>query len=209
MKSYLMLQQPTDGKFYLFWLYVTLFTIQIKWWLMQYQLQHYLLQLEENLGLSYLWLSRYIHVYINFFVYLLIKMQGENIDMDEALGKIQHNHPLILGFGSDLSHMVEFRVVIEKKNVITMPSLLVSIEYCLQAYYVFNIKYDVTSRPLCYLVEFLYGMTLSATAPLVIHPVIEGLMWFTTSIISFAYLSCYSHLSPFVNDYNFDTIIVS
>ena len=111
-----------------------------------------------------------------FLLNLLIKMQGENIDMDEALGKIQHNHPLILGFGSDLSHMVEFRVVIEKKNVITMPSLLVSIEYCLQAYYVFNIKYDVTSRPLCYLVEFLYGMTLSATAPLVIHPVIEGLM---------------------------------
>ena len=96
--------------------------------------------------------------------------------MDEALGKIQHNHPLILGFGSDLSHMVEFRVVIEKKNVITMPSLLVSIEYCLQAYYVFNIKYDVTSRPLCYLVEFFNGMTLSATALLVIHPVIEGLM---------------------------------
>ena len=59
-----------------------------------------------------------------FLLNLLIKMQGENIDMDEALGKIQHNHPLILGFGSDLSHMVEFRVVIEKNNVITMPSLL-------------------------------------------------------------------------------------
>ena len=51
-------------------------------------------------------------------------MQDENIDMDEALGKIQHNHPLILGFGSHLSHMVEFSVVIEKKNVIQCQAYL-------------------------------------------------------------------------------------
>ncbi|XP_019863362.1 PREDICTED: uncharacterized protein LOC109592333, partial [Amphimedon queenslandica] len=84
MKSYLMLQQPTDD-----------------------QMMTYAISVATLLATAR-GKSRPL---------LFMTIQGENIDMDEALCKIQHSHPHILGFGSDLSNMVEFRVVIEKKNV--------------------------------------------------------------------------------------------
>ncbi|XP_019854842.1 PREDICTED: uncharacterized protein LOC109583804 [Amphimedon queenslandica] len=71
MKSYLMLQQPTDD-----------------------QMMTYAISVATLLATAR-GKSRPL---------LFMTIQGENIDMDEALCKIQHSHPHILGFGSDLSN---------------------------------------------------------------------------------------------------------
>ena len=104
-------------------------------------------------------------------------MQGQNINIDEAIEEhVSYNHPLIMCFGTDFSSLTDPKVIIERKQI-SVPSMLVAVEYMLAAYYVYNIKFHKNSKPLCHLLEFLYGMTMSCkTLPLSIQPVIEGIM---------------------------------
>ena len=58
--------------------------------------------------------------------------------------------PCILGFGSTLDDPSNFKVAIEKENIIDMPNLLMAMKYCFSCYYVMNIQYPKLLVHSCY-----------------------------------------------------------
>ena len=58
------------------------------------------------------------------------------------------------------------KIVIEKDNVIPMPTFKSSVECCLAAYYIFNIKYPPMSKPCCELAEFMIELGSTNTSKL-------------------------------------------
>ena len=46
-------------------------------------------------------------------------IQGDYINIDDALDNVQFPHPLIVGFGMDLSSLADPRVIVEKSNVLS------------------------------------------------------------------------------------------
>ena len=103
--------------------------------------------------------------------------QGQYLNVDEALKDIQNCHPVITVFGEDLTKLRDPKVVIEKVNVFNMPSVLAAVEYCLSSYYVYNIKYHTDSKPLCFFLEFLYGINVSSMKlPICVQTSIDGIL---------------------------------
>ena len=93
--------------------------------------------------------------------------------------EITVNHSVVIGFGDDLKNINDVRVVIERENILPMPSVLTAVECCLASYYVFNLQYESRSKALCHLLEFLYGMDISKHThklPLNVKSVIEALL---------------------------------
>ena len=91
-------------------------------------------------------------------LYLILLFQGSYIDVEAALGDIEHAHPIVVGFGENLCELTDPRLVIKKNNVICISSFLLAVECCLSSYYVFNIKYPSNSNALCLLLEFMFGI---------------------------------------------------
>ena len=54
-------------------------------------------------------------------LYLILLFQGSYIDVEAALGDIEHAHPIVVAFGGNLCELTDPRLVI-KNNVICMPS---------------------------------------------------------------------------------------
>ena len=76
-----------------------------------------------------------------------------------------------------LTKAIQPMVVIEKTNVLKMPSFLTAVHCCIASYYVFNIKYHVPSKSLCHLLEYMCGLENQAKKlPLSVQQVIEGLL---------------------------------
>ena len=46
-------------------------------------------------------------------------IQGDYINIDDALDNVQFPRPLIVGFGMDLSSLADPRVIVEKTNVLS------------------------------------------------------------------------------------------
>ena len=106
--------------------------------------------------------------------------QGQYIDIDAVLHDIKVNHPIIVGFGDSLKSLMDPKIIIEKENIISMPSFKVAIECCLAAYYIFNIKYLPTSKPFCELLEYVLGLstTNSSKLPIIVQTIVNGLLVF-------------------------------
>lgn len=74
--------------------------------------------------------------------------KGESIDIDKAIQSVPVNSPCIIAFGATLDTIEEIKVVIERNNVIRMPSMLSALHYCFSSYYVFNMSYPPDFRAL-------------------------------------------------------------
>ena len=67
-------------------------------------------------------------------------------------------------------------VVIERTNVLKMPSFLLAVTSCVASYYIFNIQYHASSKFLCLLLEYMCGVDIeTGKLPLSVQQVIEGL----------------------------------
>ena len=90
---------------------------------------------------------------------------------------MQYSHPLIVSFGEDLTNQRDFKVIIERDNIIQVKSMLSAIEFCLSSYYTFNIKFDANSKAMCHFMEFLYGIDVSCRKlPLCVQSLIDGVL---------------------------------
>ena len=85
----------------------------------------------------------------------------------------------MVGFGDGLNTLTDPKIIIEKENIVSMPSFKVAFECCLAAYYIFNIKYPPSSKPFCELLEYVLGLnntTNSSKLSMVVQTIINGLI---------------------------------
>lgn len=84
--------------------------------------------------------------------------------------------PYIAAFGPSLDELCEFKVVVEKDNVVAMPSMDFALHCCFAAYYIYNISYPPDLRPyLLFLEQYVYRLRPSQKLPLTISIVVDGL----------------------------------
>jgi hypothetical protein len=89
---------------------------------------------------------------------LLTTFKGESIDIDKSLEGVDCPAPFIAAFGVDTDSLTDIKVIIEKNNVIEMPSLATAIHCCFTSYFIFNISYPLHFTPLLLFLEYIYGM---------------------------------------------------
>ena len=94
-------------------------------------------------------------------------MQGEAIDIEEALESVETHTPYILAFGATQEHLLDIKVIIERENVLPMPSVATALHFCFSAYSVFNISFPQTpSLIVIFLEKYVYGLKPSQKPPL-------------------------------------------
>ena len=71
---------------------------------------------------------------------------------------------------------MDFKVVIETENVITMPSVATALHYCFASYYVFNISFPLDFRfVLLFLEKYVYQLKSSQKLPMCVNALIDSL----------------------------------
>ena len=107
---------------------------------------------------------------------ILFAFQGEYVDVEKSISTMDTIAPFIVAFGPSLSNLTEFKVVIEKNNVLTMPDIDTALHCCFAAYYIFNISYTPDFKPfLLFLEKYVYRLTPSCKLPLTVSIVIDSL----------------------------------
>ncbi len=81
-----------------------------------------------------------------------------------------------MAFGTSFDELSDFKIVIEKENVITMPCLDTAIHCCFAAYYIYNISYPPDLGPLMlFLEQYVYHLKPSHKLPLTVSIIIDCL----------------------------------
>ena len=71
---------------------------------------------------------------------------------------------------------MDFKVLIESDNVISMPSVLTALQYCFAAYYVFNIAFPLQYHLiLLFLEKYVYSIKPSQKTPIIVSALIDSL----------------------------------
>ena len=87
-----------------------------------------------------------------------------------------HKAPFVAAFGETVDVLSDYMVVMEKDNVISMPTLAAALHYCFASYYVFNISYPPDSKSLMLFLEsHVYGLKPSLKLPLSVAVLIDNL----------------------------------
>ena len=60
---------------------------------------------------------------------------------------------VVLAFGSTTEDIRDFKLIIERSNIIRMPNLMTAVNCCISAYYIFNISYPRAITPIMTLLE--------------------------------------------------------
>ena len=70
----------------------------------------------------------------------------------------------------------DFKVVVEKENIIEMPSLFIALQYCFAIYYIMNIAYPKDVNPLMLFLETeLFGLKSSSKIPMSVTVLCDNL----------------------------------
>ena len=86
-----------------------------------------------------------------------------------------HKGPFVAAFGETVD-VLSYMVVMEKNNVISMPTLAAALHYCFASYYVFNISYPPDSKSLMLFLEsHVYRLKPSLKLPLSVAFLIDNL----------------------------------
>ena len=89
-------------------------------------------------------------------------LQGESIDINKSLEEVDLAEPYIAAFGVTRDSITDSKLVIEKDNIIKMPSLSIALHCCFASYFLFNISYPPHFIPvMLFLEKYVYGMTPS------------------------------------------------
>ena len=104
------------------------------------------------------------------------QLQGEMIDIEVALQEIHSQAPSIAAFGVSLDSLTDFKVVIEQKSIITVPSLSYAVHCCLACFYIFNISFPIEISPMMVFFEkYVHSLTPSKKLSLAASILIDNL----------------------------------
>ena len=100
-------------------------------------------------------------------------MQGEAINIEESLQEVKSDAPYIAAFGISIDDLCDFKVVIERENIVSVSSLSYAVHCCIACYYIYNISFPCDSSPiLVFFEKIIYGLKpskkLSLTASILI-----------------------------------------
>ena len=85
--------------------------------------------------------------------------------------------PYIQAFGRTIDEPTDFKVVLEMKCVVEIPSLWLAIQYCFASYFVMNITYPKEANPLLLFLETqVFGLKASAKIPVIVTVLIDNLL---------------------------------
>ena len=76
-------------------------------------------------------------------------------------------------FGVTVNHLTDFKVVIEKENIISVPSLSDAMHCCFASYYIYNMSFSANScQIMVFLEKYVYNLKpskkLSLTASILL-----------------------------------------
>ena len=103
------------------------------------------------------------------------------MDVEKCIEKLECDAACIAAFGETKSSLSDFKVIIERENVLSMPSLQMAIHCCFAIYYIFNISYPSATAPLLLFLEHIYQLPPSKKAPLSVSQFIDSLAKLNTS----------------------------
>lgn len=127
-------------------------------------------------------------------------MQGESVSIEESIEGVQRHTPFIVAFGSSDDDLSDTKIVIEKENILSMPTLDMAVHCCFAAYYIFNISYPPDLSPfLLFLEQYIYRLKASQKLPLTVSIVMDCLEK-TCQQLTSTYLSSLS-LNPCITFY--------
>ena len=96
--------------------------------------------------------------------------------MDEAISSLEETAPCIVAFGETRDHISDVKVVIERTNVLSMPTVMKALHFCFCSYYVFNISFPTAFKSiLIFLEKYIYGLRSSQKLPLHIVLLNDGM----------------------------------
>ena len=101
-----------------------------------------------------------------------LTIQGEYLDVEECITKLECSAACIAAFGSSIT---DIKVIIEKENILPMPSMKIAIHCCFAIYYILNISYPATIAPLLLFLEHVYQLPFSKKVPLCVSTLIDSL----------------------------------
>ena len=103
-------------------------------------------------------------------------LKGESVDLKQSLSTLQTTAPCIVAFGLTRCSLSDVKVVIEKTNLLQMPSVSTAIHFCFASYYVFNISFPSDFKfILLFLEKYVYGLKSSQKLPMSVALVHDGM----------------------------------
>lgn len=92
------------------------------------------------------------------------------------MDSIECRAPFIAAFGVNKDELVEFKLVIERENIIAMPSLDVAVHCCFASYYIYNVSYPHHFLPiLLFFEQYIYMLKPSQKLPLSVSIIVDSL----------------------------------
>ena len=71
--------------------------------------------------------------------------------------------------------ITDIKLIIEKDNVLSMPSMKIAVHCCFAVYYIFNLTYPTAMAPFLLFLEHVYGLQISKKFPLCVSTLIDSL----------------------------------
>ena len=106
----------------------------------------------------------------------IIHSQGESICIEDALEEVDCRAPFIAAFGLSVDALTDFKLVIEKENILSVPSLALALHCCFAAYYLYNISFPSDVSPIMlFLEQYVYHLKPSQKLPLSVSVIIDSL----------------------------------
>ena len=88
--------------------------------------------------------------------------------MEESLGTLQTTAPCTVAFGPTRYSLSDINVVLEKVNIIPMPSVLTAVHFCFALFYIFNISFPPEFKfILLFLEKYVHGLKSSQKLPII------------------------------------------
>ena len=85
------------------------------------------------------------------------------------------NAACIAAFGEKSTSITNIKLIIEKDNVLRMPSMKMAVHCCFAVYYIFNMSYPPALAPLMLFFEYTYQLPFLQKVPLCLSTVIDSL----------------------------------
>ena len=87
--------------------------------------------------------------------------------MEDAISGLEETAPCIVAFGATSDSISDVKVVIEKQNIMSMPNVTTALHFCFSSYYVFNISFPFSFKPiLLFLEKYVYCLKSSDKLPM-------------------------------------------
>ena len=96
--------------------------------------------------------------------------------MDECLSEVNYSVPYIAAFGLTVDKLTSVKLVIERENVLSMPSIAVALHCCFASHYLYNISFPAKfSTMLLFLEQYVYNLGPSQNIPVSVTVAIDCL----------------------------------